>query len=95
VSRASTERFNAATVCLSVRVSPAEAERLRTLAGLHGVTVQAILTQCVRSSLDVLEGVALRAAALAPIIVSAEDAARGGAPDHRLRLLAERATREP
>ena len=39
---------------------------------------------------------ALRAAvgATAPIVVSPEDAARGASPTHRLRVLAEHATRE-
>lgn len=85
------DRHNSATVCLSVRVTPQEAEQLRELTRLHRITVQAVLRQCVRSSVDALLGEAERAAA---VYVSTEDAARGGAPTHRLRVLAERETRE-
>ena len=71
------DSHNAATVCLSVRVAPDVAERLRALAALHRVTVQAILTQCVVSSVGVLEEVARRAATPeCALVLTTEEAAR-------------------
>jgi hypothetical protein len=66
-------------VCLSVRVTPEEAEQVTAWARRHGVTVQEVLRQCVVSA----------TAVLAPIYVSPEDAARGGAEDNRVRRSVE------
>jgi hypothetical protein len=77
------ERFNAATVCLSVRVSPERAELLRAYAVAHRVTVQAVLGRCVDAAIDVLREVA------APHLVTSEEAAGGASATHRLRVAAE------
>ena len=86
MSRASTERFNETTVCLSVRVSHEEAEAVRAWAALHRVSIQQVLRQCVTSATCVLADVGRRA-----MLVTSHDAALGSAATHPLRLAAERA----
>ena len=63
MSRASSERYNEATVCLSVRVSPEEAEAFRAWCALHRVTAQQVLRRCVMASTETMADVGARAMA--------------------------------
>lgn len=49
---------NEATVCLSVRVTPAEAELARAWAATHRVTMQQVLHRCVTAATNTMREVA-------------------------------------
>jgi hypothetical protein len=56
------------TVCLSVRVSPEEAEQVTAWAKRHGVTVQQVLHRCVVAATE----------AMAPVVLTADEAMAAG-----------------
>lgn len=73
-------RARASTICLTVRVSPQEMADVDAFCKRHNVSIQQVLHRCVIAA---TRGEAAH-------VVSADDAARGGHPDHPLRRLAER-----